>query len=65
MLVATGWAVDDEVDGVELVEVVEDPSKKFALGVQWHPEQTNDWRLFAALVDAARSRRANSMSIVE
>ena len=24
-LVATGWAVDDEVDGAELVEVVEDP----------------------------------------
>jgi putative glutamine amidotransferase len=64
-LVATGWAVDDEVDGVELVEVVEDPSKKFAIGVQWHPEQTDDWRLFAALVDAARSRRVNSMSMVE
>jgi putative glutamine amidotransferase len=64
-LVATGWAVDDEIDGVELVEVVEDPSKKFAIGVQWHPEQTNDWRLFAALVDASRSRRRNSMSMVE
>jgi putative glutamine amidotransferase len=64
-LVATGWAVDDEVDGVELVEVVEDPAKQFAIGVQWHPEQTNDWRLFAALVDAARTRRANSMSMVE
>ena len=64
-LVATGWAVDDEVDGVELVEVVEDPSKTFAIGVQWHPEQTSDWRLFAALVDAARSRRAKSMSMVE
>ncbi len=64
-LVATGWAVDDEVDGVELVEVVEDPSKQFAIGVQWHPEETSDWRVFAALVDAARSRRPDSMSMAE
>jgi len=64
-LVATGWAVDDEVDGVELVEAVEDPSKEFAIGVQWHPEETSDWRLFAALVDAARSRRPDSLSMVE
>jgi putative glutamine amidotransferase len=64
-LVATGWAPDDEVDGVELVEVVEDPAKQFAIGVQWHPEQTSDWRLFAALVEAARSRRTNSLSMAE
>jgi putative glutamine amidotransferase len=57
-LVATGWAVGDRVDGVELVEAVEDPSKPFAIGVQWHPEETTDWRLFAALVEAARSRHA-------
>lgn len=60
-LVATGWAVD-EVDGVELVEVVEDPAKRFAIGVQWHPEETSDRRLFAALVDAARSGRSDSLS---
>ena len=64
-LVATGWAVGDEVDGVELVEAVEDPSKQFAIGVQWHPEETSDWRLFGALVDAARSRRANSLSMAD
>jgi putative glutamine amidotransferase len=57
-LVATGWAVGDRIDGVELVEAVEDPSKPFAIGVQWHPEETSDWRLFAALVGAARSRDA-------
>jgi putative glutamine amidotransferase len=64
-LVATGWAVDDGVHRVELVEVVEDPSKTFAIGVQWHPEETNDWRLFGALVDTARSRRANPLSMAE
>jgi putative glutamine amidotransferase len=49
----TGW---DPVD--ELVETVEDPDHAFALGVQWHPEETTDWRLFAALVMAAAGRRA-------
>lgn len=47
-LVATGWSVADD-----LVEVVEDPAHPFALGVQWHVEETPDRRLFAALVDAA------------
>lgn len=47
-LVATGWADDD------VIEAVEDPARRFLLGVQWHPEATEDHRLFAALVDAAR-----------
>jgi putative glutamine amidotransferase len=52
-LAASGWCPDDD-----LVEVVEDPGRAFAIGVQWHPEDTNDFRLFAALVAAARQRRA-------
>jgi putative glutamine amidotransferase len=36
-----------------LIEAVEDPAKRFALGVQWHPEETEDMRLFQALVEAA------------
>jgi putative glutamine amidotransferase len=36
------------------LEAVEDPAKRFALGVQWHPEVTRDKRLFGALVEAAR-----------
>ncbi len=36
-----------------LVEAVEDPSRAFHLAVQWHPEDTPDKRLFAALVAAA------------
>jgi putative glutamine amidotransferase len=50
-LVATGWCDDDA-----LVEVVEDPTKRFALGVQWHPEDMTDPRLFEALVSACGIR---------
>lgn len=46
-LTVTGWA-DDGV-----IEAVEDPAKRFVLGVQWHPETAGDSRLFRALVDAA------------
>jgi putative glutamine amidotransferase len=49
-LTITGWADDDTV------EALEDPSKRFYLGVQWHPEATDDHRLFAALVAAASGR---------
>ena len=47
-LTATGWCPEDN-----LIEVVEDPALRFAIGVQWHPEDTTDHRLFAALVDRA------------
>jgi putative glutamine amidotransferase len=46
-LTVTGWA-DDETP-----EAVEDPGKKFAIGVLWHPEAGEDSRLFDALVHAA------------
>jgi gamma-glutamyl-gamma-aminobutyrate hydrolase PuuD len=40
------------------VEAVEDPSRRFALGVLWHPEAGEDLKLFVALVEeAARYRR--------
>ena len=39
------------------LEAVEDPSKRFALGVLWHPEAGDDRRLFEALVDEARASR--------
>jgi len=46
-------------DGV--VEAVEDPSRRFCLGVQWHPEnfyRTGEFRaLFEAFVNAAQNRR--------
>jgi putative glutamine amidotransferase len=40
--------------GDGLPEAVEDPSRRFVLGVQWHPEVTRDERLFGALLRAAR-----------
>jgi putative glutamine amidotransferase len=40
-------------DGVP--EAIEDPSSRFVLGVQWHPEVKRDKRLFGALVTAARA----------
>jgi len=46
----TGWAV---VDG--LPEALEDRSRRFALGVQWHPEADPTAREIAALVEAARA----------
>ncbi|MDT4993315.1 MAG: putative glutamine amidotransferase [Actinoplanes sp.] len=48
---ATGWCPDDRV-----VEIIEDPQRSFALGVQWHPERTADMRSFGALTVAAARR---------
>jgi putative glutamine amidotransferase len=47
-LTVTGWADDQSP------EVVEDPTRRFALGVLWHPEAGDDLRLFEALVGAAK-----------
>ena len=35
------------------LEAIEDPSRRFALGVLWHPEAGEDLRLFEALVEEA------------
>jgi gamma-glutamyl-gamma-aminobutyrate hydrolase PuuD len=39
------------------VEALEDPTKRFAVGVLWHPEAGEDQRLFDALVEEARRYR--------
>jgi gamma-glutamyl-gamma-aminobutyrate hydrolase PuuD len=46
-LVATAWATDGTVEGVE------DRSVPFLVGVQWHPEAGEDLSLFRGLVAAA------------
>jgi putative glutamine amidotransferase len=51
-LVETAWAEDGTLEGLE------DPQKRFAVGVLWHPEAAEDQRLFDALVDEARRYRA-------
>ena len=43
-------------DGV--VEAVEILGRSFVVGVQWHPEENGDLRLFAGLVEAARASAA-------
>jgi putative glutamine amidotransferase len=47
-LVASGWSVLDE-----LVEAVELPEQRFALGVQWHPEVDPRSRVIHSFVGAA------------
>lgn len=51
-LVPIAWANDG------IVEAVQDPRRRFALGIQWHPEDMPDdplqRRIFQALVTAAR-----------
>ena len=51
-LVETAWAADGTL------EAVEDPSRRFTIGVQWHPEAGEDAALFEALVSEARQYRA-------
>ncbi|HEY2237429.1 MAG TPA: gamma-glutamyl-gamma-aminobutyrate hydrolase family protein [Streptosporangiaceae bacterium] len=46
-LVAVAWADDQVIEAVEL------EGHRFAIGVQWHPEEGNDPRLLQALVKAA------------
>jgi gamma-glutamyl-gamma-aminobutyrate hydrolase PuuD len=43
-------------DGV--VEAIEDPARRFTLGVLWHPEAGEDLKLFEALVEEAARFRA-------
>jgi putative glutamine amidotransferase len=49
------WADDGTV------EALEDPEKRFALGVLWHPEEGEDKALFEALVEEARRYRAERL----
>ncbi len=51
-LAETAWAQDGTL------EAVEDPSRRFAVGVQWHPEAGEDQALFEGLVREARAYRA-------
>ena len=49
-VVATGFADDDVVEAIEL------PGHRFAVGVLWHPEEDARSRVVGALVDEARDR---------
>ena len=41
----------------DLPEALEDPGRRYALGVQWHPEADEESRLIASLVEAAEVHR--------
>jgi putative glutamine amidotransferase len=51
-LTEVAWADDGTL------EAVEDPSRRFAVGVLWHPEAGDDARLFEELVRQAEAYRA-------
>jgi putative glutamine amidotransferase len=46
----------------DLPEAVEDPQRRFMLGVQWHPEADEASRVIASLVAQARDYRSNDGS---
>ena len=48
-IVASGWSVEDGV-----VEAIEVPDHRFALGVLWHPEEDETSRVVHALVEEIR-----------
>jgi putative glutamine amidotransferase len=56
-LVETAWADDGTL------EAIEDPTRRFALGVLWHPEAGHDDALFRALVEEARAYRADRAGV--
>ena len=40
------------------IEALEDPERRFAIGVLWHPEAGEDFALFEALVEEAKEYRS-------
>ena len=50
-LTVAGWSPDDVVEALEVT------GHRFGLGVHWHPEESDDPRLLAALVEAASEPR--------
>jgi gamma-glutamyl-gamma-aminobutyrate hydrolase PuuD len=51
-LTVAGWSPDGEV-----TEALEVSGHRFGVGVHWHPEESDDLRLFTALVEAAAEPR--------
>ena len=57
-LKAVAWEEDGTIEAVEAGPSELDGFSGFLLGVQWHPEQGSDLRVFGALVSAAAERAA-------
>jgi gamma-glutamyl-gamma-aminobutyrate hydrolase PuuD len=56
-LVEVAWAEDGTVEGLE------EPSRRFALGVLWHPEEGEDSALFRSLVEEAAAYRLERRAV--
>jgi len=63
-LKAVAWEEDGTIEAVEPGPTELDGFSGFVLGVQWHPEQGRDPRLFNALVNAAAERAAARATVL-
>jgi len=63
-LKAVAWEEDGTIEAVEAGPSELDGLSGFVLGVQWHPEQGSDPRLFTALVRAAMDRASAGRAAV-
>jgi putative glutamine amidotransferase len=64
-LKAVAWEEDGTVEAVEAGPSELDGFSGFVLGVQWHPEQGSDLRLFTVLVEKAAERMAAGRATTE
>lgn len=62
--VAPGWKCVATADSDQIIEAIELPGERFALGVQWHPEclvETDSAKaIFDALIQAADAYKSNT-----
>jgi putative glutamine amidotransferase len=63
-LKAVAWEQDGTIEAVEPGPSELDDFSGFVLGVQWHPEQGSDLRVFSALVSAAGMRAAARSTVL-
>ena len=56
--VGDGLRVTARAEGGATVEAIEDATRRFMLGVLWHPEEDEADRLIAAFVQECRTARA-------
>jgi len=63
-LKAVAWEEDGTIEAVEPGPSELDDFSGFVLGVQWHPEQGSDLRVFSALVSAAGMRAAARSTVL-
>ncbi len=60
-LLPVAWCADETIEAIEM------PDRRFAYGVQWHPEadpsSPSGGRLFAALIEAARTTQGERRAV--